>query len=97
LKVTWLIKIFFVIDFSVLEDGVQLLEPNMYQQSGLILDCKVHDHIDNTRHKHQMYNSNHDLRKKKKTKQTKQIDHSFVMHQKSIMIKLFKVSFACQL
>jgi hypothetical protein len=77
LKVIWLIKIFFVIDFSILEDGVQLLEPNIYQQSGLILKIKVHDHIDNTRHKHQMYNSNHDLRKKNKTK-TNQTNRPFV-------------------
>jgi hypothetical protein len=76
LKVIWLIKIFFVIGFSILEDGVQLLEPNIHQQYCLILDCIVHDHIDNTHHKHQMYNSNHDLRGKK-TRQTKQTDHSF--------------------
>jgi hypothetical protein len=61
-----LIKIFFAIGFSILEDEVQLLEPNIYQQCCLILDCKVHDHIDNTCHKHQMYNTNHDLQKKKK-------------------------------
>ncbi len=52
--------------------GYKLLEPNIYQQCCLILDCKVHDHIDNTHHKHQMYNSNHDLRGKRQDKPNKQ-------------------------